>query len=175
MCFLFLLFGCVFWLHSIDWGAIDLVCQIYKCSVEWSHEQYLISNAPFSIGFCPYDISRQHIWLPALLEQRFPGGIHINSEVKWNQCIGTCAWTRWWLGMFWFFELIVMHCNSNIQPLFSFACWLAITRFIQSTWISETYTAYYDRMQVEHALPQQYIHAYNDGQFVTTPVSHSGA
>ncbi|KAL8542934.1 hypothetical protein ACS0TY_003706 [Phlomoides rotata] len=27
---------------------------------------------------------------------------------------------------------------------------------------------------VEHALPQQYIHIYKDGQFVTTPVSHSG-
>ncbi|KAL7118789.1 hypothetical protein ACP275_02G023500 [Erythranthe tilingii] len=27
----------------------------------------------------------------------------------------------------------------------------------------------------EHALPQQYVHAYKDGQFVTTPVSHSGA
>ncbi|KAK1414459.1 hypothetical protein QVD17_30203 [Tagetes erecta] len=27
---------------------------------------------------------------------------------------------------------------------------------------------------VEHALPQQYIHTYKDGQFVTTPVSHSG-
>lgn len=26
----------------------------------------------------------------------------------------------------------------------------------------------------EHALPQQYIHEYKDGQFVTTPVSHSG-
>lgn len=26
----------------------------------------------------------------------------------------------------------------------------------------------------EHALPQQYIHVYKDGQFVTTPVSHSG-
>lgn len=26
----------------------------------------------------------------------------------------------------------------------------------------------------EHALPQQYVHAYKDGQFVTTPVSHSG-
>ncbi|PIN24600.1 Adenylate cyclase-associated protein (CAP/Srv2p) [Handroanthus impetiginosus] len=28
---------------------------------------------------------------------------------------------------------------------------------------------------VETALPQQYIHVYKDGQFVTTPVSHSGA
>ncbi|XP_065856597.1 cyclase-associated protein 1 [Euphorbia lathyris] len=28
---------------------------------------------------------------------------------------------------------------------------------------------------VEHALPQQYIHAYKDGRFETTPVSHSGA
>ncbi|KAL3614094.1 F-actin-capping protein subunit alpha [Castilleja foliolosa] len=28
---------------------------------------------------------------------------------------------------------------------------------------------------VEEALPQQYIHVYKDGQFVTTPVSHSGA
>ncbi|WCJ33889.1 cyclase associated protein 1 [Euphorbia peplus] len=27
---------------------------------------------------------------------------------------------------------------------------------------------------VEHALPQQYIHAYKDGRFETTPVSHSG-
>ncbi|KVI10718.1 Adenylate cyclase-associated CAP [Cynara cardunculus var. scolymus] len=27
---------------------------------------------------------------------------------------------------------------------------------------------------VEHALPQQYIHTYKDGQFLTTPVSHSG-
>ncbi|KAL3621237.1 F-actin-capping protein subunit alpha [Castilleja foliolosa] len=27
----------------------------------------------------------------------------------------------------------------------------------------------------EEALPQQYIHVYKDGQFVTTPVSHSGA
>ncbi|KAH0462731.1 hypothetical protein IEQ34_010306 [Dendrobium chrysotoxum] len=27
---------------------------------------------------------------------------------------------------------------------------------------------------VEHALPQQYIHAFKDGQFVTSPVSHSG-
>lgn len=27
----------------------------------------------------------------------------------------------------------------------------------------------------EHALPQQYLHTYKDGQFVTTPVSHSGA
>lgn len=26
----------------------------------------------------------------------------------------------------------------------------------------------------EHALPQQYIHSYQDGHFVTTPVSHSG-
>ncbi|KAK9113124.1 hypothetical protein Scep_020643 [Stephania cephalantha] len=26
----------------------------------------------------------------------------------------------------------------------------------------------------EHALPQQYIHTYKDGQFVTSPVSHSG-
>ncbi|XP_034681769.1 cyclase-associated protein 1 [Vitis riparia] len=26
----------------------------------------------------------------------------------------------------------------------------------------------------EHALPQQYIHVFKDGQFVTTPVSHSG-
>ncbi|KAK6120956.1 hypothetical protein DH2020_045296 [Rehmannia glutinosa] len=26
----------------------------------------------------------------------------------------------------------------------------------------------------EHALPQQYVHIYKDGQFVTTPVSHSG-
>ncbi|CAL5005951.1 unnamed protein product [Urochloa decumbens] len=28
---------------------------------------------------------------------------------------------------------------------------------------------------VEHSLPQQYIHAFNDGQFTTSPVSHSGA
>lgn len=28
---------------------------------------------------------------------------------------------------------------------------------------------------VEHALPQQYIHTFRDGQFVTSPVSHSGA
>jgi len=28
---------------------------------------------------------------------------------------------------------------------------------------------------VEHALPQQYIHSFKDGQFVTSPVSHSGA
>ncbi|KAI7733459.1 hypothetical protein M8C21_015085, partial [Ambrosia artemisiifolia] len=27
---------------------------------------------------------------------------------------------------------------------------------------------------VEHALPHQYIHSHQDGQFVTTPVSHSG-
>ncbi|XP_022876272.1 cyclase-associated protein 1-like [Olea europaea var. sylvestris] len=27
---------------------------------------------------------------------------------------------------------------------------------------------------VEHSLPQQYVHAYKDGHFVTTPVSHSG-
>ncbi|KAK8558554.1 hypothetical protein V6N13_098207 [Hibiscus sabdariffa] len=27
----------------------------------------------------------------------------------------------------------------------------------------------------EHSLPQQYIHAFKDGQFETTPVSHSGA
>ncbi|XP_052186670.1 cyclase-associated protein 1-like [Diospyros lotus] len=27
----------------------------------------------------------------------------------------------------------------------------------------------------EHALPQQFIHVYKDGQFVTTPLSHSGA
>lgn len=27
---------------------------------------------------------------------------------------------------------------------------------------------------VEHALPQQYIHVFKDGQFVTSPVSHSG-
>ncbi|XP_071691792.1 cyclase-associated protein 1-like [Rutidosis leptorrhynchoides] len=27
---------------------------------------------------------------------------------------------------------------------------------------------------VEHALPQQYIHSYKDGQFATTPMSHSG-
>ncbi|CAI9104507.1 OLC1v1003192C2 [Oldenlandia corymbosa var. corymbosa] len=27
----------------------------------------------------------------------------------------------------------------------------------------------------EHSLPQQYIHVYKDGQFITTPVSHSGA
>ncbi|GFP97317.1 cyclase-associated protein 1 [Phtheirospermum japonicum] len=26
----------------------------------------------------------------------------------------------------------------------------------------------------EHALPQQYVHVYKDGQFVTTPVTHSG-
>ncbi|KAJ0493847.1 putative cyclase-associated protein CAP/septum formation inhibitor MinC [Helianthus annuus] len=31
-----------------------------------------------------------------------------------------------------------------------------------------------DNDLVEHALPQQYIHTYKDGQFVTTPVSHSG-
>ncbi|KAK9060375.1 hypothetical protein SSX86_021079 [Deinandra increscens subsp. villosa] len=31
-----------------------------------------------------------------------------------------------------------------------------------------------DNDLVEHALPQQYIHSYKDGQFVTTPVSHSG-
>lgn len=28
---------------------------------------------------------------------------------------------------------------------------------------------------VEHPLPQQYIHTYKDDQFITTPVSHSGA
>ncbi|EEC76093.1 hypothetical protein OsI_13337 [Oryza sativa Indica Group] len=28
---------------------------------------------------------------------------------------------------------------------------------------------------VEHALPQQYIHSFKDGQFITSPVSHSGA
>ncbi|XP_047092307.1 cyclase-associated protein 1-like [Lolium rigidum] len=28
---------------------------------------------------------------------------------------------------------------------------------------------------VEHALPQQYIHTFKDGQFITSPVSHSGA
>lgn len=28
---------------------------------------------------------------------------------------------------------------------------------------------------VEHSLPQQYIHVFQDGQFVTSPVSHSGA
>uniref|UniRef100_A0ACD5X6D9 Uncharacterized protein n=1 Tax=Avena sativa TaxID=4498 RepID=A0ACD5X6D9_AVESA len=28
---------------------------------------------------------------------------------------------------------------------------------------------------VEHALPQQYIHSFKDGQFTTSPVSHSGA
>ncbi|XP_051205009.1 cyclase-associated protein 1 isoform X2 [Lolium perenne] len=27
----------------------------------------------------------------------------------------------------------------------------------------------------EHSLPQQFIHAFNDGQFITTPVCHSGA
>ncbi|KAL2490708.1 Cyclase-associated protein 1 [Abeliophyllum distichum] len=27
----------------------------------------------------------------------------------------------------------------------------------------------------EHSLPQQYVHVYKDGHFVTTPVSHSGA
>ncbi|KAJ4964330.1 hypothetical protein NE237_024269 [Protea cynaroides] len=27
---------------------------------------------------------------------------------------------------------------------------------------------------VEHALPQQYVHVFKDGQFATTPVSHSG-
>ncbi|OEL29514.1 Cyclase-associated protein 1 [Dichanthelium oligosanthes] len=27
----------------------------------------------------------------------------------------------------------------------------------------------------EHALPQQYIHSFKDGQFITSPVSHSGA
>ncbi|XP_051132753.1 cyclase-associated protein 1-like [Andrographis paniculata] len=27
----------------------------------------------------------------------------------------------------------------------------------------------------EHSLPQQYVHTYKDGQFVTAPVSHSGA
>ncbi|KAL9238203.1 hypothetical protein vseg_012663 [Gypsophila vaccaria] len=27
----------------------------------------------------------------------------------------------------------------------------------------------------EHSLPQQYLHTFKDGQFVTTPVSHSGA
>ncbi|KAJ9537909.1 hypothetical protein OSB04_030642 [Centaurea solstitialis] len=31
-----------------------------------------------------------------------------------------------------------------------------------------------DNDLVEHALPQQYIHSYKDGQFVTTPMSHSG-
>ncbi|PWA93856.1 adenylyl cyclase-associated protein 1 [Artemisia annua] len=31
-----------------------------------------------------------------------------------------------------------------------------------------------DNDLVEHALPQQYIHSFKDGQFVTTPVSHSG-
>lgn len=29
-------------------------------------------------------------------------------------------------------------------------------------------------LQGEHALPQQFVHAYKDNQFVTTPVSHSG-
>lgn len=31
-----------------------------------------------------------------------------------------------------------------------------------------------DADMAEHALPQQYIHTYQDGNFVTTPVSHSG-
>lgn len=31
-----------------------------------------------------------------------------------------------------------------------------------------------DNDMVEHALPQQYIHSFKDGQFLTTPVSHSG-
>ena len=29
-------------------------------------------------------------------------------------------------------------------------------------------------LQAEHPLPQQYIHTYQDGNFVTNPVSHSG-
>nr|GEU80506.1 cyclase-associated protein 1-like [Tanacetum cinerariifolium] len=31
-----------------------------------------------------------------------------------------------------------------------------------------------DADMAEHAMPQQYIHTYKDGNFVTTPVSHSG-
>ncbi|KAL4567775.1 hypothetical protein LXL04_023369 [Taraxacum kok-saghyz] len=31
-----------------------------------------------------------------------------------------------------------------------------------------------DNDMVEHALPQQYIHSFKDGQFLTTLVSHSG-
>ncbi|KAL7599381.1 cyclase-associated protein 1 [Lactuca sativa] len=31
-----------------------------------------------------------------------------------------------------------------------------------------------DNDLVEHALPQQYIHSFKEGQFLTTPVSHSG-
>jgi len=27
---------------------------------------------------------------------------------------------------------------------------------------------------VEHALPEQFVHSYKNGQFVTSPVSHSG-
>ena len=29
-------------------------------------------------------------------------------------------------------------------------------------------------LQVEHALPQQFVHSFKDGRFETTPVSHSG-
>ncbi|XP_076918588.1 cyclase-associated protein 1-like [Bidens hawaiensis] len=31
-----------------------------------------------------------------------------------------------------------------------------------------------DADQAEHAMPQMYLHTYKDGQFITTPVSHSG-
>ncbi|MEI4861502.1 hypothetical protein Q8G41_28340, partial [Klebsiella pneumoniae] len=27
---------------------------------------------------------------------------------------------------------------------------------------------------VEHALPQQYVHEFKDGHFVTSPITHSG-
>ncbi|KAF8406428.1 hypothetical protein HHK36_008515 [Tetracentron sinense] len=34
--------------------------------------------------------------------------------------------------------------------------------------------AKHDSDWVEHALPQQFVHAFKDGHFITTPVSHSG-
>ena len=36
-------------------------------------------------------------------------------------------------------------------------------------------TIFVKLLQAEHSLPQQYIHAFKDGQFTTSPVSHSGA
>lgn len=29
-------------------------------------------------------------------------------------------------------------------------------------------------LQAEHALPEQYIHCFKNGQLITSPVSHSG-
>lgn len=52
------------------------------------------------IGFSSYNFGGQHFRLPAISEQRLFRNIHIYSKVKWDQCISSRCWARWWLGMF---------------------------------------------------------------------------